>query len=398
MNEFKKLGISESLLSAISNLGITEPTKIQRDSIPHILEGKDVIGGSATGSGKTLAFGSGVIEKAIPRNGLQSLILTPTRELAEQVKSSLRELSKGKKLSVIAVYGGVSINPQIDALRKADVVVGTPGRVLDHLERRTINLSKVNIVVLDEADRMLDMGFIDDVEKIIRSCPKERQTLLFSATMSDKIVYLANKYTKKPIKVSAEKQVDPSKLKQFYYDIDKNKKLSLMVHLLENEESGLAMVFCNTRKTADFIMKNFRANNIKAISIHGGLTQNKRTKNIELFNKARTGVLVCTDVAARGLHIENVSHVYNYEIPSNPKDYVHRIGRTARAGEQGKVINLLSNFDHDNFSRILQEYRNFMIKKMNQPELRQVKITKFEGNNERERRFSPRGRRNFRRN
>ena len=389
--KFEELGLSNNLLMSIEKLKITEPTEIQGESIPHILKGKDVVGESATGSGKTIAFGSGIVEKTVSRSGLQALILTPTRELAEQVTAMLRELSK--TLKIISVYGGVSINPQIDNLKRADVVVATPGRLLDHLERRTINLSKIKILVLDEADRMLDMGFIEDVEKIIRACPKNRQTLFFSATIDPKIKSLANKYMVQPVNVSAKKLVDPSKLKQVYYDIKRNMKLSLLAHLLQSETSGLAMIFCNTRRNTDFVVKNLRANRIKAIAIHGGLSQNKRTKTIDLFNKAKAGILVCTDVAARGLHINNVSHIYNYDLPADPKDYVHRIGRTARAGEEGKVINILCDYDHDNFSRILQAYREFKIEKIKIPALEKVTIKTSP-----QRRRAPAGRGRFARN
>ncbi len=369
---FEKLGLSNQLLTAIKKLGITDPTQIQEKSIPHIVAGKDVVGESATGSGKTIAFGCGIVEQVKPRQGLQALILTPTRELAEQVTGALSKLSKF--LRMISVYGGVSINPQIHQLRKADVVVATPGRLLDHLERRTINLSKIKLLVLDEADRMLDMGFIEDVEKIMKTCPANRQTLFFSATISARIKDLANRFMKKPINVSATKMVDPAKLKQVYYNISKNSKLSLLAHLLQHENSGLVMIFCNTRRTTEFVVKNLRANRIKAIAIHGGLSQNKRTKNIDSFNKAKEGVLVCTDVAARGLDINNVSHIYNYEIPKDPNDYVHRIGRTARAGESGKVINVLCEYDHGNFSRILDEYRSFTIENVKKPHLERIKV------------------------
>lgn len=400
MNVFEDFGLSHQLLTDIKKLGFDTPTQIQGKSIPHIIAGKDVIGESATGSGKTLAFGCGIIEKVIPGKGLQALILTPTRELTEQVKGSLRELSVQKHLKIISVYGGVSIGPQIHGLLTADVVVATPGRLLDHLERRTINTSKIKLLVLDEADRMFDMGFIDDVEKIIKTCPAKRQTLFFSATISSRVKKLADKHMINPTNVSATKMVDPSKLKQVYYDIPKNLKLSLILHLLRQETSSLVMVFCNTRRTVDFVVKNLKTNKIDAISIHGGLTQNRRTKTIELFNKGKVRVLVCTDVAARGLHIENVSHIYNYELPKEPNDYIHRIGRTARVGKEGKVINLLSDYDHDSFSRILAEYRDFTIEKIERPYLKRVfavnvetrrnNFGRFKGNN----RF--RGRRNFR--
>src|SRR3989338_3253915 len=373
MKTFKELGLSNDLVKNIQKLGFTKPTQIQEMSIPHIMKGTDVIGQSSTGSGKTLAFGCGIIHQVIHERGIQAIVLTPTRELAEQVRNDLDELSN-KKIRITAIYGGVSIEPQINELHRTDVVVATPGRLLDHLERRTINMSKVKFLVLDEADRMLDMGFIDDVEKIIKTCPEKRQTLFFSATISSSIKRLADRYMNKPVSVSAEKMVDPRKLKQVYYDVQKNMKFSLLVHLLKHEKSELIMVFCNTRENTDFVAKNLKINGINAIPIHGGLAQNSRTKTIGLFDEGNAGVLVCTDVAARGLHIENISHVYNYDIPRESKNYVHRIGRTARAGEQGKVINLLCDYEHDNFSRILKDYREFSIKKIEKPYIERVNI------------------------
>ena len=363
MNDFKEIKLSQELSKTIETLGFEEPTQIQRESIPFILQGKDVIGESATGSGKTLAFGCGIIEKVIPKSGLQALVLTPTRELAEQVKESIVQLSGNKQLNIISVYGGVSINLQIQNLPRADVVVATPGRLLDHINRRTIDMSKINFLVIDEADRMFDMGFIRDLKKIMSACPDKRQTLFFSATLAHKIKELANRYTKNPVMVFAEKMVDPEKLSQMYYNVLKNEKLSVLVHLLQNEKSNLVMVFCNTRRTTNFVAKNLRANKVSAIEIHGGLSQHERTKNIDAFSNSKANVLVCTDVAARGLHINNVSHIYNYELPGDPNDYVHRIGRTARAGEEGSVINLLSNEDHRNFRMIIDKYRSFDIEK-----------------------------------
>lgn len=369
---FENLGLSRELLIAIKKLGFDTPTEIQKISIPEIMEGKDIIGESSTGSGKTLAFGCGIVGQVIPKGGLQALVLTPTRELAEQVKESLRQISSQKNLKIIPVYGGVSINQQIKDIPKAQVVIATPGRLMDHLQRGTIDLSNIKILVLDEADRMLDMGFLEDVERIIMECPTNRQTLFFSATISRDIKRLANKYMIKPISVAAEKMVDPNKLKQVYYDIPRNMKLSLLIHLLQTENSDLAMVFCNTRNTTDYVVKNLRANNIRAIAIHGGLTQNKRLKNIKQFNDAKAGILVCTDVAARGLHIDNVSHIYNYDISNDSNDYVHRIGRTARAGESGKVINLLTERDYNNFTKILDTYPSFTIENVKKPYLKKI--------------------------
>tara|TARA_Y100000310_G_scaffold309142_1_gene352960 strand:- start:2415 stop:3665 length:1251 start_codon:yes stop_codon:yes gene_type:complete len=377
MNKFEEFGLSSELLQSIKKHNIVTPTQIQAGSMGPILKGQDVVGESATGSGKTLAFGCGIIDNVVPRNGIQALVLTPTRELCEQVSCALKGFSSGKRLNVLSIYGGVSIDRQIYNLPKTDVVVATPGRLLDHLERGTINLSKVKILVLDEADRMLDMGFIDDVERIIRACPKERQTLFFSATICSKIKELSHHYMNNPIKVMAKREVDPTKLRQVYYDVHKSLKLSLLVHLLNNEKEGLMMVFCNTRRQTDFVVKNLKTNGIDAIAIHGGLSQNKRSKTLDMFNGAKVEVLVCTDVAARGLHIDNVTHVYNYEIPNDPKDYVHRIGRTARAGEKGKVVNLLCEYDHENFGRV-QDFRTFPLERLETPMIQKVRIVQVE--------------------
>jgi len=380
MEIFDELNLDKSLLQTLKGLKIVKPTLIQAQAIPHILAGEDVIGESATGSGKTLACGCGIIDKVVSKKGLQALVLAPTRELAEQVKDSLIKFSSYKHFNIVPIYGGVSLEPQIHNLRYADVVVATPGRLLDHLERRTVNLSHVKLLILDEADRMLDMGFIVDVEKIIKLCPKDRQTLFFSATISTEIKKLANHYMKSPVSVSAVKLVDPSKLEQVFYDVNKKAKLSLLLHLLKNENSGLVMVFCNTRRITDLVVKNLEINKVNVIAIHGGLSQNKRMKTIKQFNRSTVCVLVCTDIAARGLHIDNVSHVYNYDIPKDAKDYIHRIGRTARAGEKGKVINLLCEFDYENLSRIQTEYRAITIKKLELPEIKKVMMIRDDYN------------------
>jgi len=362
--KFEDFKLSKDILNSINDLGFTEPTLIQEKSIPLILEGKDIIGESATGSGKTLAFGCGLIEHITPKQGLQGLVLTPTRELAEQVRRALLKISKHKKLKVISVYGGVSIEPQIRDMFSADIVVATPGRFLDHLHRRTVNTENIKIFVLDEADRMLDMGFIDDVKKIIQVCKNREQTLFFSATISPDIKKLAKPFMNNPTEIFATKMVDPTKLTQVYYDVKREMKISLLVHLLKQETNYLVMVFCNTRKATDMVVENLQANKIKAEAIHGGFSQNKREKMLKLFNEGKIEVLVCTDVAARGLHIDNVTHVYNYDIPKDPKDYVHRIGRTARAGAEGKVINMLCDYDYGNFSRLLEQYRDYDIEQL----------------------------------
>lgn len=347
--KFRKLGINEHLLKAIKEEKFEEPSEIQEKSIPFILQGKDVIARASTGSGKTLAFMSIILQSIKKGFGVQSLILAPTRELAEQITGALNKFSRHNPLEIIAVYGGVSINRQIEELEYADVVVGTPGRILDHIARKTIDLTRVNILVLDEADRMLDMGFQRDVEKIINHCPKKRQTLLFSATLSHEVEILAHKYMIHPIKILAEQYVDSTKLTQIYYDVSDNLKYSLLKHLLEQEKSNLVMVFCNTRTNVDFIANNLRYSGIDALPIHGGFPQNKRNMIMEKFNSKKVQILVCTDVAARGLDIQGVSHVYNYDTPADSKEYLHRIGRTARAGKEGKVINIISSRDYENF-------------------------------------------------
>ncbi|MDP3882289.1 MAG: DEAD/DEAH box helicase [Nanoarchaeota archaeon] len=353
-SKFKELGLNNKILKVIEELKFKEPSEIQEKSIPTILQGKDVIGKSATGSGKTLAFAAGIIEKIQAGKGIQALILTPTRELAEQVSKSFKLFSKYYQANVLEVYGGVSINPQIENLRDAEIVVGTPGRILDHLERRTLDLSKVRFLVLDEADRMLDMGFIEDVQKIIELCPQERQTLLFSATISPDIENIANHYMKHPEYVEVASHVDPTKLKQVLYDVPNNLKFSLLVHLLKQEREGLVMVFCNTRRNADMIEKNLRRYALNAVVIHGGLAQNRRNAIMGQFHSGEVGILICTDVAARGLDIKGVSHIYNYDSPGSSTDYIHRIGRTARAGKEGKAINLVSPRDFANFRRVCE--------------------------------------------
>ncbi|MBW6471297.1 MAG: DEAD/DEAH box helicase [Methanosarcinaceae archaeon] len=355
MEQFKKLGICEPILRAIEDERFIKPSEIQEKSIPYILDGRDVVAESATGSGKTLAFGAGILHEIEKGEGIQAIVLTPTRELAEQVASSLRLFGKYQHAKITAIYGGMPMEPQIQRLAKTEIVVGTPGRVLDHINRGTMKLGKVNKLVLDEADTMLDMGFIDDVKKIIRACPHEKQVLLFSATISREVNRLAEKYMKNHVTVSVEAYVDASKLEQIYYQVTDKMKFSLLLHLIKREKSGLIMVFCNTQRNTDFIAKNLQKYDISAVAIHGGLNQSKRTSIMNKFHSAKNDVLVCTDVAARGLDIPEVSHVYNYDIPNESKNYVHRIGRTARAGKDGKAISILTRRDQGFFDQVLRD-------------------------------------------
>ena len=401
MESFTKLGLGVGLTDVLKRAGFTEPSEIQEKAIPPALAGKDIVGRSATGSGKTLAFASPIIERLISNKGIQALVLTPTRELAEQVADSIKNFGANRKLNVLAVYGGVKIDSQIKRIFTTDVLVGTPGRILDHLKRRTLRLDKVKFLVLDEVDRMFDMGFSKDVERIISECPKERQTMMFSATISQDIDYLVKKHTIKPIEISVKSHVDPLKLKQFYYDVQDNKKFPLLVSLLKKENADLVMVFCNTRRSADAISDNLILNGINAKAIHGGIEQKKRIRVLEEFHKKGLGVLVCTDVAARGLDIKGVSHVYNYEVPLESNDYVHRIGRTARAGKEGKAIIILASKDYENFGKLTQN-REINIIPLKLPQIELVKMNfasrnrnnKFRGNS----RSRDSSRNNFRKN
>ncbi len=349
--KFDNLGLSEPVLRAV-NERFDAPTAIQEKAIPKIVEGGDVTAASPTGSGKTLAFAAGVVSEIEP-GAIKSIMLTPTRELAQQVQGEVEACAKYTDHETVLIHGGVDIQPQIEQIKEADVVIGTPGRVLDHLGRETLDLSQVEIFVLDEVDEMFDMGFIDDVEEIMSHAPTYKQHLFFSATLSTKVSELAEKHGDNPEEIFLNQQVE--NLEQVYYDVPDNLKFSLLVHLLREEESDLIMVFCNTRKTTDFVAKNLQEYGMDATAIHGGHSQNSRTNTMNSFKGDDVSILVCTDVAARGIDVPEVSHVYNYDIPDDPKQYVHRIGRTARAGAEGKVINILGSRDHSSFRRIKQD-------------------------------------------
>jgi len=350
--KFQDLGLDPQLVKAVEEIGYETPTEIQAATIPLIKAGKDVFGQSQTGSGKTAAFGLPILEKIHHQGRVQVLVLVPTRELCEQVAREFVKFSKYKPVKILAVYGGVGIEQQIKHLRDTDVVIGTPGRILDHLNRRTLDLRNVNFLVLDEADKMFDMGFVDDIKDIIRHVPKTRQTLLFSATISSEIVHLAQNYMRNPEKIETESYLEKGKLNQTYYNVTRSDKFSLLVHLLVQEKPTLALVFCATRDRVNLVEKNLQKHGISVLAIHGGLTQSKRNSIMDLVKSGKVNVLVATDVAARGLDIRNVTHVFNYDVPKTSKDYVHRIGRTARAGETGKAITLLCPEDHENFRRV----------------------------------------------
>ena len=353
---FEELNIKPELVKGLKEIGVKEPTEIQKKTIPLIKEGKDVIGVSKTGSGKTIAFGIPILENVKPGGGIQYLIIAPVRELAVQIAKELRKFGKYVKFSVTTVYGGVAINPQIEAMQRADIVVSTPGRLLDHLENFDLKLDKIKCVVLDEADKMVEMGFIEDIRRILNETPNNRQVLLFGATISNEIDELKHDYMHNPETAQAMSHVEEEYLEQYYYDVKHFEKFSLLVHLLKKENKDLTIIFCSARSTVEMVTKNLKENGIKADMIHGKLSQNKRLRVIENFHKGRPNVLVASAVAARGLDIKDVSHIFNYDLSQDPQEYIHRVGRTARAGQQGKAITLLSERDHDTFREILSRY------------------------------------------
>lgn len=354
---FEQLKVQPRIAAALKELGIVEPTLIQQKAIPLIKLGKDVIGISKTGSGKTAAFGVPILENLKDSRDLQALIIAPTRELALQISGEMQKFSKYRKCLIATVYGGVSLGPQIDRIAKAQIVVGTPGRLLDHLKRGNLNLSRLTCLVLDEADKMVEMGFIEDIEHIISKTPRNRQTLLFGATISDEIDRLKRTHLKQPVFAEAEKQVQQELLQQFYYNVKQHEKFSLLVHLLKKEQLGRVIIFCSTRNTVEVVAKNLRNQGIKSEMIHGKLSQNRRMRVMDNFNKGRVNLLIASSVAARGLHIDDITHVFNYDLSKDPQEYIHRIGRTARAGESGKAITLLSPKDHGLFAEILARYK-----------------------------------------
>src|SRR3989338_2377562 len=393
--KFSEMNIEKSVLDSLVEIGYENPTEIQKETIPLIKEGHDVIGQSETGSGKTAAFGIPLVER-IEKNGkIQALVLAPTRELSEQISRELMKFSKFKKLNISCIYGGVSIEPQISNLRHSEIVVGTPGRILDHIQRRTLDLRNIKIFVLDETDKMLDMGFIDDIEDIVRNVPKERQTLLFSATMPENIFRLRDRFTRNVKRIKTQTKVREDLLEQFYFDIDQNKKFSLLVHVIKKEEPNLSIIFCNTRVEAENVSKNLRRNKINAEVLHGGISQYRRNQIIEEFHKGKIEILVATDVAARGLDIKNVSHVFNYSIPKNSEDYINRVGRTARAGKSGKAISFLAKIDHQAFQEILNKYRP-KVEKLENPRFPDLPFMKREEYRRFNRGFHPRRNHRFR--
>lgn len=384
------MNISNETIELLSKNGIKSPTKIQEEVIVDAMNGKDIRAQSETGSGKTLAFAIPMIEKLERGKGVQGLVLAPTRELARQITDEFMTFSRGKRIFVLPVYGGASINTQIRDLPRTDIVVGTPGRILDLLKRNELRLTNIKILILDEADRMLDMGFINDIERIIRLIPRKPQTMFFSATYPPEIKDIAKKYLLNPKKVTLASTIEKGKLLQYYCDARQSDKFSVLVHFLKKETSETCLIFCKTKRMTDSLARNLYKCGIKAKSLNGDLSQNQRDRVVEEFKKGRINILVATDVAARGIHVENISHVYNYDLPDTPETYTHRIGRTARAGKTGSTISIVCDFDHDNFGRIMRE-RHGEIKKITLESYEKIPF-KNEGGGFQRKRFGDRNR------
>ena len=371
---FKNLALSAELLQAIEKQGYAEATPIQAQAIPLVLEGKDVLAGAQTGTGKTAGFTLPVLQllQQSHRPGQKPypkvLVLTPTRELAAQVHESVRDYGRYLPFRSAVIFGGVSINPQKQKLIKGvDIVVATPGRLLDHLGQRSIDLSKIEILILDEADRMLDMGFIRDIRKLLNIIPKQRQTLLFSATFSKEIRNLASEFLKQPAQIQVTPENTAVELvSQVVYPVDKKRKRELLSHKIGEEEWQQVLVFTRTKHSANKLTEQLGDDGITSAAIHGNKSQGARTKALADFKVGNIRVLVATDIAARGIDIEKLPHVVNFELPNVPEDYVHRIGRTARAGQKGHAISLVC-VDELKLLRDIEKVLGLEIEKVNLP-------------------------------
>lgn len=348
---FEELGLSSPLLRVLKEKNYTSPTPIQEQAIPVIIQGRDVIAGSQTGTGKTAAFALPILEKLSQKDRvgkgcyIRTLILTPTRELASQVEASIHVYSEHLPLKSAVIFGGVKMAAQIHKLRRGfDILVATPGRLLDHLQNGTVDLSRVSTFVLDEADRMLDMGFIRDIRKIIAALPKTRQNLLFSATYSKEIETLSRNILHDPVRIAVTPgNVAAESVEQIVYPVDKTRKRALLSYLIGSGNWKQVLVFTRTKHGANRLAKQLTIDGLPSDAIHGNKTQSARTRALEGFKQGKFQVLVATDVAARGIDIEKLPHVVNYDLPLSPEDYIHRIGRTGRAGKEGRAISLMSN-------------------------------------------------------
>jgi len=387
LTKFIKLGLSEPITNALKEFGYLEPTEIQEKAIPVVLSKKDIMASAQTGSGKTAAFALPVIERLkVPDNSPKALILAPTRELAVQVKEQFDRFAKNHKLRTITLYGGVGYGTQMKALKRGvDIIVATPGRLFDYVERKLVDLSTIEILVLDEADRLLDMGFMPQVRKLVRKLPKSRQTLLFSATIDERVERLGAEFLNNPAIIRMDaKRVEPSTIDQKIYHVNEFGKDALLLDLIQKEKMPSVLVFTRTRRRASMVKNRLCAANVMTEEIHGQISQNQRERTLRRYRDGEFPVLVATDVAARGLDIPAISHVINYDLPDSPQDYVHRIGRTGRAGRAGVALSFI-----DEGQRYLVRNIEKIIGRVLDPSAPQTRATAAA----QVRRFKPRSRR-----
>jgi ATP-dependent RNA helicase DeaD len=353
---FAEFGLRRELTRALADMGYEEPSPVQRQTIPLLLEGQDLIAQAMTGTGKTAAFGIPIVQRANSRQqDPGALVLTPTRELAIQVAGEITRLARYRELCILPIYGGQPYDRQLRALRQGvQAVVATPGRLLDHIQRGTIHLEHVAFVVLDEADEMLNMGFLEDVEAILQAVPTERQTALFSATMPDPIARLAQRYLREPARVtlSQPQALTVPVIEQFYYQVPRGHKPEALTRLLDTKAPTLALVFCATKRMVDELAEELRARGYRTEALHGDMSQAQREKVLRAVRAGKVEVLVATDVAARGLDVEQISHVVNFDLPYDAEGYVHRIGRTGRAGRSGEALTLLGPWERNQLRAI----------------------------------------------
>ena len=364
---FSELNISDNTVERLNKNGIDEPTEVQKRSIPEIFEGKDLLVESETGSGKTLAFSLPIIEEASDDN-VQALILSPTRELAKQIAA---EIEMASDVEVVTIYGGVDYGPQIEGAKTANIVAGTPGRVLDLLQKGKIDVSGLEFFVLDEADRMLDMGFQDELESIISFLPQYRQNLLFGATIPHGLKRMCDKYDIDPEIIRIKKSENTRNLEDKYVNAKRNEKVSMLYSLLLERDRDLSIVFCQTKNTTRWLADKLRKNGIDAQELNGDMSQHQREDVVERFENGEIKVIVATDVAARGLDIDDITHVFNYDVPDTADTYTHRIGRAGRQGREGEAITLLERDDHQKFRKIK---KTLDIPRMEKPELKDIDL------------------------
>ncbi|MDF2633211.1 MAG: box helicase domain protein [Pelosinus sp.] len=375
---FENYAFSKEILKALKDLGYETLTKVQEEVIPLALIGKDIIVQSQTGSGKTAAFAIPVCEKIeVEQKNPQVLVLTPTRELAVQLKQDISNIGRFKRIRCAVVYGRQPMEIQKRELRqRVHIIVGTPGRTLDHIERKNMNLEEVQYLIIDEADKMLDMGFIEEVEAIIKVLPTNRVTMLFSATMPDRIQDICKKYMKHPIKIEVESENPKSEnISQVYYEVEENEKYNLVTNIIYTQRPNSCILFCNTREKVETLFEKLKQQGYSCGSLHGGMEQRDRLDSIQGFKRGEFQFLIATDVAARGIHIDDISLVVNYDMPLDNESYVHRIGRTGRAGNEGTAITLVTRNEYGVLHEI-EEYVDYKIRKEEAPTMEEVEIGK----------------------